>query len=657
MTDLASALPPVELSPASGTTLAPQEDPRPLLTRLRALGVLTNLDLYLALTLGELAGDRRPTVLLALALASRRTGEGHVCLDLSTVAGAALQDPEGNPTDAHCPPLQVWVDALRSSPLVGNGTDATPLVLDSKHRLYLRRYWQHEQRVAELLFHRATSEPNRLHPPTVTQALERLFGAQGRWDGQRIAAQLALVGHLTLISGGPGTGKTSTVVRLLALLVENARALELPPPRTLLLAPTGKAAARLVESICKAKAKLNCTAETKQHIEETASTIHRALGTIPGSRTQFRHGLRNPLAADVIVVDEASMIDLALMRRLLEAVPPEARLILLGDRNQLASVEAGSVLGDLSINNPSPTYSVEIRRRIQEAFGAPLPSPPSATPLLDRVAPPLVDLSGGLSSPLADATVELTESHRFGPNSGIGGLARAIENGSPDGALTRLRSARLTDVSLVERNPQGNLGALLEKAVLTGYRGYLRETRPERALAALDQFRLLCAHRQGPAGVEGLNAQIETALAHAGLIRKDAHFYPGRPIIVVENDYSLSLFNGDIGIALQDPTAGLRVYFADSEGGTRSVAPSRLPRHETVFAMSIHKSQGSEFEEVAVVLPSEASPLLTRELLYTAVTRAKKRVVIYGTERAVRIAISRTVARASGLRDALIQRT
>jgi exodeoxyribonuclease V alpha subunit len=611
-----------------------------LLDRLRAAELIGALDRELARTLGELAGGCSEQVGLAVALASRFTREGHVCFEVERYAGQRLVDAEGREFPDALPELAIWKTELRNSPLVADSDsdEPRPLVLSAAGRLYLRRYWQHEQRVAELLKQQRGLAARPL-AASIRDAANRYFTASSdrEPDWQRIAAQVALVSRMTVISGGPGTGKTSTVVRLLALVMENALALGEAPPKTLLLAPTGKAAARLVESIRGARSALDCSEEVRGSIPTEAYTLHRALGSLPGVRTRFRHGADNPLRATVIVVDETSMIDLALMRRFLEAVPETALLVFLGDAEQLASVEAGTVLGDIVGPGVGEAHSRALAERVAEVFGERLPGEPA------QEAPAL-----------SDSIVRLRRSYRFRSDSGIGVLARAIQSGEAETVLDCLRGARFPDVRLVEAASGGGLGTAFVKTVVEGFAPYLDAPDTQAALVAFERFRVLAAHRKGPLGVEGLNERIERALAEARKLSPQGRFYRGRPLLITENDYGVQLYNGDVGLLLEDPqTRTLRAFFRDPTGRVRSFAPSRLPTHETVFAMSIHKSQGSEFKHVAAVLPDERSPLATRELFYTAVTRAKERLTLFATEAALRVSVSRRVDRASGLRDLL----
>jgi exodeoxyribonuclease V alpha subunit len=618
----------------------------PSLAALRAAGILSALDEHFATAMGRLGGETRANVRLAVALTSRQVANGHVCVDLPRLAaGPPLISDAGEALAAQSwPALESWMSELRSSSLVGDGHAATPFVLDDRGRLYLRRYWQHQQCLAQAIRTRATETEARVDASWLRSCLDRLFpgdtSASGEPDWQRIAAIVAVQRRFCVISGGPGTGKTFTVVKLLAVLLEQALHAGARVPHILLLAPTGKAAARLTESIRRAKTDLPCSDSIRQAIPEDAMTIHRCLGPIGESATRFRHSAANPLLADVVLVDEASMVDLALMRRLLDAIPARARVILLGDMDQLASVEAGAVLGDICNTGSTPhPYSRHLVQQIEAISGARLPlasDAPNATGIWDCV-------------------IQLTRSYRYARDSGIGALARAINAGDSAAALAILASPALPEVALAEPPRDRELSRSLRRALLEGFAPYVREHDPGLQLRALERFRVLCAHRRGPAGVETINRRIEAVLETAGLLRVRAGAYAGRPVMVTRNDYALNLFNGDVGLIVTDHADGerTRAVFAASGGRLRTLAPSRLPPHETVFAMSVHKSQGSEFDAVAVVLPERASPVVSRELLYTAVTRARHHVTIYATRDVVAHAIAHRIDRASGLRDAL----
>jgi exodeoxyribonuclease V alpha subunit len=592
-----------------------------LLDDLRGAGVLSDLDVFFAESLGRLAGERRGEVLLAAALASRAVRQGHVCLDLArTVSEGPPCGEDGKPAaGAPVPSLAPWAAALRDSPLVSSETDAAPapLVLDAAHRLYLRRYWLHERSLAASIARRVAAPLAGVNEAVLAAGLARLFGPEDAAvpDMQRVAARTAVTRRFCVISGGPGTGKTHTVVRILALAIEQALAGEGRVPEIRLMAPTGKAAARLQAAVRDGAATLDCMPAVRDAIPVEATTIHRALGASRRPGAGFRRHGGDPLGADLVVVDEASMVDLALMARLFEALPPEARVVLLGDRDQLASVEAGAVLGDIC-----------------NIGGTPVPA-------------------GGAATGIAASIVQLDRSYRFA--GGIGALARAINAGDVSAVWRTLDAGG--DVGWLAAGADGGLGPAAAALVERGLADFRSARTAAERMRALERFRVLCAHRHGPGGVTAVNAQIEHLLAERGAIRLDGEWYVGRPILVTRNDYQLQLFNGDVGIiaaAADDPARRVAVFVA-ADGTERRLSPARLPPHETVFAMSVHKSQGSEFDAVAVLLPSEPSPVVSRELLYTAVTRARRQATIIAPRAVVEHAVTHAIARASGLRDRL----
>jgi exodeoxyribonuclease V alpha subunit len=458
-------------------------------------------------------------------------------------------------------------------------------------------------------------------------------------DWQRLAAAVAALKRFAVISGGPGTGKTTTVVRILALLLEQAPA----PLRIALAAPTGKAAARMQEAIRASREALPVDARIRDAIPVEATTIHRLLGFRPGS-VAFRHDRDNPLPVDVLVVDEASMVDVALMTKLARAVPRPSRLILLGDKDQLASVEAGAVLGDIC--GDSPGFSPGFRRRLIEVTGQNPADPGSAASREGSAAE--------AGPPIRDAIVQLNRSYRFGQDSGIGRLAQFVNRGDGQSALDLLTRGECEDIVWRPLESPRDLAPRL--AEIAGKLGaYLAAETPEAVLTALDGFRVLCAHRTGPYGVETLNTLITNCLESRRAIRPRAPWYHGRPVLVTANDYNLRLFNGDLGITLADASASdrLRVFFRTADGSVRRLSPARLPEHETAFAATVHKSQGSEAGEILLILPDELTPVMTRELVYTGLTRARRRVEVWGSAAVLAAAISRRLSRSSGLRDAL----
>lgn len=616
------------------------------LARLAEAGVLAPLDVHFARMLGQLAPGTHADVLLGAAWASRAIAFGHVCADLRRIVERTITDAEGHELrDLAIPSMFAWVMALSgASALVGDGDRPTPLVFDGDARLYLYRYHRYEQMLATGLASRAGTTHS-IDTAVARSTLDRLFAAEGGLaldDRQREAAAVAAMRGLTVLSGGPGTGKTTTVVRMLALLQSLQLARGLPPLRVALAAPTGKAAARLVESIGKQVDALDCDDAVKRAIPRTASTIHRLLGFRGGSTTRFLHDAELPLSVDVVVVDEASMVDLALMAKLVDAVPPHARLVLVGDKHQLASVEAGAILGDIcdAGTREHVGRSAGFAAQLGEVTGA--------------LAPASGDTDAG--PPVRDCLVDLVQNHRFGPDSGIGRLADAIKHGRSDEAMSRLQGAigaRRGELTMVPMTEADALPQVLRTSILEGYRSYLETDEPLLRLARLLQFRLLSPHRRGPFGVERLNQIVEQTLAHDGRIQPAGAWYDGRPILVTSNDYQLGLFNGDVGVVGRDGDGRLRAYFAGADGALRGFAPSRLPAVETVFAMTVHKSQGSEFDRVGLLVPRQISSLLTRELLYTAITRARAHVTLFGAAKVVADAIGKRIERASGLRDAL----
>lgn len=616
--------------------------PPPALEELLAQKVISAFDLHLARRLAHLAQEEDPRLLLALALASRAPTWGHVCFDLDRPAlSSAGEEPLGNERLAW-PDPQEWRDALLASELVGQGSpgEARPLVLDGK-RVYLARYWRYQALLEEEIRRRVEAQVGPVDLARLGEGLARLFPTRSDrppLDLQQVAAQQSVRRGFTVISGGPGTGKTTTVVKILALLQEQAEGGARFPLRIALVAPTGKAAARLSESIKVQKAGLAVSEQIRAAIPEDASTIHRRLGFMPRTPTRFRYGSERKLPVDVLVCDESSMVDLPLMAKLFAALPQRARVILLGDRHQLTSVEAGSVLGDLCAPGAiSGGYSAATVRAVEELSGQVLPL--ASTP----------------RAPLRDAIFELRHSYRFDSQGGVGGLARAINRADAPEAKALL-DAGADGVGWIPAKAGARLDLLLGERLRAGFSPLIRAQEPLAALRAFGGFGVLCAHRAGPRGVDAVNRLVRQELAKAGLVPAKGEWYHGRPVMVATNDYQVGLYNGDVGIALADPDdpARLRVHFLAPDGqSTREFSPAQLPDHATVFGMTIHKSQGSEFSEVIVSLPERASLVLTRELVYTAVTRAKRTAWVLGEATVLEDAIQRPVHRASGLRERL----
>lgn len=610
-----------------------RENPLSISDRIDERG-LSRLDRHFARLMERLAGAPNPALAAAAALASRATREGHVCLDLRRLRAAGsdpFSEAAQTPGFGALAELGERPERLLAAAVVGRAGDRRPMILDEAGRLYLYRYWAYENHLVQWIRRRSERLIGPIDSGAVRLILKRLFPGEGcAPDWQQAAALTALLKPFCIISGGPGTGKTTTVARILALLLEIGPAEGL---RIRLAAPTGKAAARLQESIGAVSAGLALDPAVRERIPREVSTVHRMLGSVAGSPF-FRHNAANPLAVDVVVVDEASMLDLALMSKLAAALPEEARLILLGDKDQLASVEAGAVLGDLCDRGRGKAFS--------SAFGA----------LLEKTLdfPPAAGENNG---PLCDCIIELQKNYRFEERSGIGAVSTAVKEGAGGRALACFNRSP----ELVRRPapPAARLMEALKEAVLSGYGPCLEDLSADGLFERFDRFRILSPVREGPYGVIHLNRLVRSILVRAGWAAPGGAWYPGRPVMVTRNDYRLRLFNGDVGITLSDGEAegGLRVVFPGLQGVPRRFHPLRLPAHETVYAMTVHKAQGSEFDEVLLVLPDRDNPLMTRELIYTALTRARRKVTVLGDEALFAAAVGRRIERSSGLRDAL----
>ncbi|MBN2467530.1 MAG: exodeoxyribonuclease V subunit alpha [Deltaproteobacteria bacterium] len=604
------------------------------LQRLYNEGLLSHLDIHFAHFLTGASGDITPGVFLAAALASGYTRQGHICLDLSTMEGKRLLEVDAS---TWCPELNDWLDTLKKSAVVGEPGEYKPLILDERGRLYLYRYWDYQEKLAAGIKRRLRGGDDRIDCMGLKDKMARLFPSGGPpdVDWQKVAAFTAATKRFCLISGGPGTGKTTVIARILALLL----ALACPNRiRFALVAPTGKAAARLQQAVEYVAGTPDYADPCTEGMPLETSTIHRLLGSLPHS-PYFRHNEKNPLPVDAVVIDEASMVDLALMSKLVQALPPQARLILVGDKDQLASVEAGAVFGDICNTGIIHGFSNRFCESLRAVTGYTVAPLAGAEP----------------ESGLQDCIVHLEKNYRFGAESGIGALSLAVRKGDAPGAMEVLRSGVCRDVTWRDVSlPEDRYGAM-RAAVLAGFGDYLRLSEPQEIIHRFDRFRILCVVREGPFGVVALNRLVERILEEGGIIRGDQRWYKGRPVLITSNDYQLRLFNGDVGIVLPDPATGneLRAFFPGVDGRCRTFHPLRLPDHETVYAMTVHKSQGSEFDEVLFILPDRQSPILSREVIYTGVTRARKRIDIWGEESAVRDGVTRRVERSSGLREML----
>ena len=562
-----------------------------------------DIDRYFAEFIGSFGEGDLPV--LAAAFLSRNIRNGHICLNLAA-------DPAPlNAGEFQWPDLRQWDAGLEQNRAIGGPQDGRPLVVDADHRCYLRRYWEYEELLAAGILKRCPLKDQR--DPNDENG-----------DMQEAAIQAALTQRFLVISGGPGTGKTTTVLKILKRLVGAPGGEKL---RIALTAPTGKAAARLQETLGRNDGGPMAGDDSILSSLQPACTLHRLLGSRRGS-IYFQHNAGNPLPFDVVVVDEASMVPLTMMAKLFDALSKNARVILLGDRDQLSSVEPGSVLGDIA------------------------------------------EASNQIGSPLQGHVIQLERNYRFGNESGIFALCNAVRNGDSNRALLILSEAmegKRSDLAAGPTPAVDELVARLRAPVLAGFSAYLeavssgKSDAPQEALRLFGGFRVLSALRVGPYGVENLNRVIESILRSAGRISGASHgpswtgsSYPGMPVLITANDYALRLFNGDIGILMPDPDTGsLLAWFAGDDGKLRAIAPARLPTHEPAFAMTVHKSQGSEFGNVLFVLPDKPGAVLTRELVYTGLTRARHRVELWFQEPVLRAANANLIQRDSGLRARL----
>lgn len=553
----------------------------------------SDIDRHFANFIARFGGDLN-LVSLAATMLSRSIREKNICLPLDEPSADAFDVEK---TDlSKWPDAKEWREAFANSKAIGRPEETTPIVLDDSNRLYLRRYWNYQQRLASALLSNADRNRSKI----------------GRNDGTQAAAVNAAINNsLTIISGGPGTGKTSTVIQILARLLAETGSKQ---PRVALVAPTGKAAVRLEETIRAGLDAHKYPDELKTRLPKSASTIHRLLGS-KGSSVYFRHDQHHPLPIDLLVIDEASMVSLPLLCKVFDALPTHCRVILLGDHEQLASVEPGAVLADI------------------------------------------VDAAAGGTGPLSHAVVTLKKNYRFREQSGVYHLCNVVRQGDADSAIRILREQSHLDLVSGEERDIRKSTTAFSKVVLSGFSSFFTEKEPAAALSKVEGFRILTALRHGPFGVDGLNRAVERVLSEAELIPAQLD-YAGKPILIMKNDYPLQLFNGDIGILLPDPTTNnnpneLWAWFTGKEKIPRRFAPARLPEYQTAYAITVHKSQGSEFDRVLFILPEEDSPVLTRELIYTGLTRARSQVELWWNADVLTKAVTRRAERHSRLRELL----
>ncbi len=632
--------------------------------RYAAIPGFRDIDFQFADFIQKRSTSDKETLYQAALLLSYATGLQHSALNLKTSASEPIEsileletDLE-KPTGITLPDYDDWCHALRDKnpEIVGAPGEQKPLILDDE-LLYLNRYWDYEHHVAENIVQRCTDSDAVELPQDLLQDL--FPSSQPGINLQGVGAVAAFKSRFCVISGGPGTGKTTTVARLLALLLQARRDL-----RIHMVAPTGKAADRLVKSVQNARATLPVSDELKQLIPEKASTIHRYLAYLPSNNT-FRHNARRQTTSDLLIVDEASMVSLPLFAHLFAAIRDDCRVILLGDKDQLASVENGCIFGDLSSAEHVNTFS----DNFASAFNALHTSDDNIDPSTTNTV-------------LTNRVIKLEHSYRFGNTSGIGYLSHLVneartmddandiqtflqERKLPDSARSRIVDANkpapssdeFTDISWQQLPAPNDLKHYLQENATGEYSDYLNavkrvatgEASPDDVLSTLDRFRILCAVNRGIYGVENLNSLMESILfGHVNDL-----FYPGRPIMVLTNDHSQHLYNGDVGIILKDKNGDIRACFRGENDTIRSFAPAYLPSHITAFAMTIHKSQGSEFDNVLMILPGNDSRILTKEIIYTGITRAKSRVELWCKPHILKSSVIRTLHRTSGLKKRL----
>ncbi len=580
---------------------------------------------------GQSAAGADSLLAYSAALVSENNANGDVCVELAEYLDRPFFDSDRITTDDIPRGIELgrWRRSLLESACVGSAGEDAPLILDHD-RLYLNRYWRYESSVADLISSRLQTLVD-IEPDELSRQLIQLFPNRAplqALDTQELAVVLAAIRRFVVISGGPGTGKTTSVIKILALLLAQQ-----PSMRIKLVAPTGKAAARMIESIRAGKKDASIDSNIRDSIPDQASTIHRLLGY---SNNRFRHTANNPLALDCLVIDEASMLDLTLTYRLLDALPAQARVILLGDRDQLASVAAGNVLGDITGHGRDIAYSPTLRQTLAS--------------ILDQAVDQIPHV--GASGPVSDSVALLTQSYRFSPDSDIGQRAKLINAGDGEGAVALLE----------QTNSSPNLQSPLESAslnnalnpsaidwILDSYHAVIGSETVSQALDKFERTRILCAIHSGPFGVDEINRKITNRLLMNRAF-EPGEDYHGKPILITANDYELDLFNGDTGLLWRGEDGTLRAFFRGGDQGIRELPIYSLPEHSTAWAMTVHKSQGSEYESVLLVLPDdEKSSAVSRELLYTGVTRTRQNLLIHSTAKVIIEACEKLTQRSSGL--------
>lgn len=595
-----------------------------ILKALAQQGDISYLSYYFAEFISDQAAQPMDSLLAySAALVSEANQQGDVCISLDRFQSGLLFNSERllAADIPVAPNIESWCHLLLKFDCVGSVGEIAPLILEDR-RLYLYRYWYYESQIVEFMSMRLEDKPD-IDASKLTQDLHSLYPVipDQTLNQQKLAIALAVKRRFAVISGGPGTGKTTTVINILSVLLAQQ-----PDMRIQLAAPTGKAAARLMESIRRSIELSNLEQDTLKLIPTQASTIHRLLGF---RRDGFRYSRQHRLPVDYVVIDEASMVDLTLMYRLFDALPAQAGVILLGDRDQLASVAAGNVLGDITGQGQVIEYSQQQTDSLSSILEQPLPNP------------------AGKGSPISDSIALLTHSYRFDAQSGIAQLAQTINQGNSEEAIEFLLAPGNKLAWHENTNDQPHKTTY--QTILSSYQAVVTSDTVEQAFDAFEHCRVLCAVHTGNFGVQAINLQITRSMRTLQWISPEENFC-GKPIIIASNDYELGLFNGDIGLLWYDDDKSLRAYFHDVDQSLRSLPISSLPGHEPAWAMTVHKSQGSEFDSVILILPGENHrQALSRELLYTAVTRARHNLTIDASKSAIEISCKIRSQRHSGL--------
>ena len=572
---------------------------------------------------------------LASALVSWQTANGHICLPLADFAQQRFPLDDDADHYMEAPNTNAWVEKLASFEVVGKPGDDQPLVLTESH-LYLNRYWNYEKELIEFVKSYSSTINILKNQAELQSRIGELFSessSPGQPDWQKIAVITALLKPFCIISGSPGTGKTSIIFKILLLFLEENRNNNL---RIALAAPTGKAANRLQESLRNWKERLKFGNDVDS-IPDEVFTLHRLLGSRPHS-SEFTFSRGNPLPYHIVIVDEGSMIDLPLLVKLMRALPENGHLIVLGDQNQLASVEAGAVLNDLCQGSSGNHFSAEFSHYLKRFSGEDVPVATNEAP----------------ESILSDSIVVLQKNYRFPENSGIARLSRLVNRGEGRQALALLDRGSQPDCSRLPDQGQEDLARRLVRLYATYFEKLYGAKNPRDFLDGFSEFMILSAMRRGPFGVEAINAGIELELIQTGMVCRLGQGAATKPIMIVANDYRLGLYNGDIGVLFYDPVQGrCDAFFPLADRKLRKISPSRLPAHETAFTMTVHKSQGSEFDHILLLLPNRTTDILTRELIYTGITRARRKIDLLTPRDVFLEAVSRRISRSSGIASAL----